>query len=104
MCSSCPKRFENKQGLSVHIKCLHGGAIAENNSQSTGEISYPDNLNCVHQDKLIEKDTEFVLGSVLKKVEGNIIKHQAVKNKKQYSISDKVKSDICIQQSSKQTL
>ena len=97
MSSSCPKRFENKQGLSVHIKCLHGGATAENNSQSTGEISYPDNLNCVHQDKLIEKDIEFVLGSVLKKVEGNIIKHQAVKNKigkKRYSYTAIIKTNI----------
>ena len=32
MCSSCTKRFKNKQGRSIYIKCLHCGGTVENNN------------------------------------------------------------------------
>ena len=53
MCSSCTKRFKNKQGRSIYIKCLHCGGTVENNNWSIGGISFPENLNRVDKDKVI---------------------------------------------------
>lgn len=80
MCSSCPKRLKHKQWYSIHVRLLYSSGTEENNNGSTKLISFPDNLNCNDKDQVIQKDAEFVLGSLVRKVGGNIIQHLPAKN------------------------
>ena len=91
-CPECPKRFKNTQGLSVHLKCVRSTGL-EKNQSSLRLISFEHT-----KETNMQQDVGLVLDSIVKKVEGNILKYGAAKKNMQE------KREKLSRQSSKQKL
>ena len=44
-CPTCPKRFKNNHGLSVHLKCVHGDKDDQDISQNKMSFEKSKNIN-----------------------------------------------------------
>ena len=81
-CPNCPSCFKNNQGLGKHFQCLHS------NDDSACSItsnffakSYKIADHKAKKDDCTFSNVKFVMDSVLRRVEGNISKYEAAKNK-----------------------
>ena len=94
MCPKCPKRFKNTQGLSVHVKCVHGDSsdVQSNRvsfSKASGRTEYQST------DEKIAEDFAHVMDSLVQKVVGIHAKHVSAKEqagKKHHAYTAKILS------------
>ena len=90
-CPDCPKRFENTQGLSVHLKCTH-----QNIPNNNGNLLFRPKSKKSAKNNL-ENDVKATLDSVLDKVESRIAKSEAAKknaSKKRKSYTALFKAEV----------
>ena len=68
LCSHCPKRFKNTQGLSVLVRCTHEHNVGTKSNQSN-KLPVTSHKSTI--DDLIS-DVTFVINSLIKKFEENL--------------------------------
>ena len=95
LCSHCPKRLKNTQGLSVHMKCTHNGDTRSSSSSQSNKLAVVSHKSTI--DELLSEDVTFVMNSLIKNVEGRIAKHVAAKEqaeKKRHVYTAKFKVQV----------